>query len=223
MNSVVLWSDIGCPWASLAVHRLLAARSRLALDDAVVIDHRAFPLELVNGRASPKRVLDPEIAVIGAHQPDLGWQVWQRPDAEWVVSTLLALEAVQAAKAPEVGGLKASEQLDAALRRAVYVDSRYITLHTVILEVAAECEAISVAALEHALTTGRAREALFEQARESAGPGVQGSPHLFLPDGTGHHNPGITVGWSAELGRGFPVIEADDPAVYDDLLWRAAA
>src|SRR3954452_10855295 len=55
---VDFWSDIGCPWASLAVHRFRAARSALGLDGQVVLRHRAFPLELINGQGTPKGTLD---------------------------------------------------------------------------------------------------------------------------------------------------------------------
>ena len=50
---------------------------------------------------------------------------------------------------------------------------------------------------------------------------MKGSPHVFCPDGTDVHNPGITMTWTKDPGRGFPVIEKDDPTVYDELLRRA--
>src|SRR5687768_6935394 len=136
-NTVVLFSDIGCPWAHLAVHRLHEMRSRLGLDDAVRIDHRAFPLELLNGRPTPKPVLDAEIPVVGALGPDAGWQVWQGPEHEYPSTTMPALEAVQAVK--ELDGLEASERLDRALRVAFFGQSRCISIAPVILEVAEQC------------------------------------------------------------------------------------
>ncbi len=51
---------------------------------------------------------------------------------------------------------------------------------------------------------------------------MKGSPHLFPSDGTDAHNPGIRMHWEAEPGRGFPVIDADDPSVYDSLVTTAA-
>jgi hypothetical protein len=88
---------------------------------------------------------------------------------------LLTLEAAQAAKEQS---LRASEELDRALRRALFADSRCITIATL-------CS-------------------------------------RFLPDGTDMHNPGIEMHWQGEAGTGFPVIDHDDPTVYDDLLKRAA-
>ena len=52
---------------------------------------------------------------------------------------------------------------------------------------------------------------------------VKGSPHLFLPDGSDAHNPGITMHWVGEHGKGFPVVDEDDPAVYKGLLEVAAS
>ncbi|HEY0411021.1 MAG TPA: hypothetical protein VGE42_12225 [Candidatus Dormibacteraeota bacterium] len=54
------------------------------------------------------------------------------------------------------------------------------------------------------------------------GDQVDGSPHLFLADGTAVFNPGGRVRWEGEHGHGFSVVEADDPGVYDSLLERAA-
>jgi hypothetical protein len=93
----------------------------------------------------------------------------------------------------------------------------------VILEVAAECDAIDLERLANALDSGRARAALFEQYEVARSDAVNGSPHLFVADGTNVENPGIEATW--EQGTdGFwrPTIVGDDPSVYDDLLRRAA-
>jgi predicted DsbA family dithiol-disulfide isomerase len=222
LGTIEFWGDLACPWASLAVHRLLTARRRLGLDDVVRLDHHAFPLELINRRPTPKRILDPEFAVIADRDPSLGWQVWQRPDFEWPGTVLTALEAVQAAKAEPVGGPPASEQLDAALRHAFYAESRPIGLLTEILDVAAACSAVDAERLEDTLSRGAGRDAVLADWHAAGTRGVRGSPHLFLPDGGDVHNPGITLRWIGKPGRGRPVIESDDPAVYDDLLARAA-
>lgn len=217
--TIAVFSDIGCPWASLATHRLRARRSALGLDGAVTFDHRAFPLELINGRPTPKRVLDVETAAIAAAEPSLRWSPWHRPDSGYVATTLLPMEAVQAAKA-EPGGLRASDDLDAALRHAFYAESRTISLLPVVLEVARECDRVDVDALESALHRGAGRAEVIAQWRRASE--VQGSPHLFLPDGSDVHNPGIALSWTGELGRSFVRIDSDDPSVYDDLLRRAA-
>ncbi|MBW3645362.1 MAG: DsbA family protein [Actinobacteria bacterium] len=219
-GTILVFSDIACPWAGVAVHRLHACRSRLGLDGEVELDHHAFPLELVNQRPISKRVFDAEVPVAGALVPDAGWQMWQRPAAEWPVTTLPALEAVQAAKAQ---GLAASAALDLALRRALFAESRCISLRPVVLEVARSCPEVDVTALAEALDDGRARRQVMDDLEWAQTDEVQGSPHLFLADGSDTHNPGVELHWLGAHGRGFPVVDTDDPSVYDDLLRRAAS
>ncbi|WP_433337711.1 DsbA family oxidoreductase [Spirillospora sp. CA-294931] len=219
-HTIVVYADLACPWAHLAVHRLHETRARLGLEGAVTLDVHAFALELIDDKPAPKLVLDAEIPVVGALAPDAGWQVWQAPAHEWPVSVLLALEAVEAAKRQ---GPAASENLDRALRRALFAESRTISMRHVILDVARNCDGVDAEALDAALLTGAARAAIQRDLVNSRGDAVQGSPHLFLPDGTDVHNPGIRLRWEGKPGAGFPVIERDDPAIYDDLLTRAAA
>ena len=218
-HTIVIWSEIHCPWSHLAVHRLHETRARLGLDDVVAFDHRAFPLEYFNERGTPKRILDAEIPVVGALDPTAGWRMWQGRDSDYPSTTMLAMEAVQAAKEQ---GLEASAQLDRALRRAFFVDSRPISLRHEILAVAADCTSVDAGALSDALDAGRSRREVIAQAGQAQRAGVEGSPHLFLPDGTDVHNPGIDKEWVGEPGTGFPVVRADDPSVYDDIVKQAA-
>jgi predicted DsbA family dithiol-disulfide isomerase len=221
-GTIVVWSDIGCPWAHVAVHRLHQARRALDLEGIVGVDHRAFALEVANSRPTPKRVIEAEIPVAGGLEPGAGWEVWQDDPSCWPVTTLPALEAVQAAKEQD---LVASEELDRALRQAFFGHSRCISLRSVILDVAGDCRAVDVYRLRAALDDGRARKAVMAQHATATEPGaaVQGSPHLFLPDGTDVHNPGVEIRCEGEHGRGFPVVVADDPGVYRELVQRAAA
>lgn len=215
----MLYSDIGCPWGSLTVHRLRRHRSRRGLDAEVVIDHRAFPLELFNQQLVSKRTIDAESVIIGAHEPSLGWSPWHRAERHYPFTTLLPMEAVQAAKAA-VGGLRAGEDLDAALRQAWFAESRSIHLWAELLAVAADVASVDAAALETELRSGAGRAAVFRQW-EDAKAVAKGSPHLFLADGTSWHNPGISHDWSGGANGGMPRITADDDSVYDDILDRA--
>jgi len=212
-GTIAIYSDIACPWAHLAVHRLWEARRRLGAP--VLFDHRPFVLEITNERCTPKSVLEAEVPVVASHAWDAGWQMWQGQSSEWPVTSLLALEAVQAAKAQS---LQASEALDRALRRALFGASRCISMRHVVLEVAAKVDEVDETALAEALDTGRARTAVMAPPPEA----VKGSPHVFLADGSDVHNPGIEMHWMGEHGTGFPCIDADDPSVYDDLVRRAA-
>ena len=217
---IVVWSDIACPWATLAVHHLVAARDRAGMQGQIVLDHRAFPLEVINGRPTPKITLDAEIPVAGALAPAFGFRLWEAPAHEFPVSTLLALEAVQAAKAQS---LPASEALDLALRRALFADSRCITMRHVILEVAAECATVDAARLEDDLDHGRHRALVMADQRQAETIEVKGSPHVFLPDGTNVHNPGVEMHWEGGHDGGFPVVDAHHDDVYDELVRSAAA
>jgi predicted DsbA family dithiol-disulfide isomerase len=219
-NAIVVYSDIACPWAHVAVYRLRAARSRSGLDAAIAIDHRAFPLELFNERPTPKAILDAEMPVTAALEPDAGWRAWSTRPEEYPVSSLLALEAVQAAKEQS---MHASEQLDRALRLALFKDHRCISMFHVVMDVAARVATVDTKRLRTALESGRARRMVFDQMRDARRIGVEGSPHLYLPDGSGVHNPGISKEWiCGEPGEGFPVVHADDASVYERMVRRIA-
>jgi len=218
-GTVQVWSDIACPWATVAMVRLYTARDRLGLTSEVSVDHRAFPLELLNEQATPRRILDAEIPVVGRLAPDFGWSVWQGRAEEYPVTTLLALEAVQAAKEQ---GPRASEQVDMALRRALFAESRCISIRAVVESAVRSCPDVDADALLQLLDSGQARAAVTAQWQQAESDRIQGSPHLFLADGTSVHNPGITKHWVSQPGQGFPVVDEDDPQVYDDLLRRAA-
>ena len=204
-GTIVLFSDLACPWATVAVERFHEARERTGAPVRLV--HRAFPLELVNGQATPKPILDAEIPV-ASKLVNRVFRSWSGQLHEWPVTTLLALEAVRAA------GDRA-EALDRALRRAFFYDSRCISLRSVVLDVAEHVGAD----VESALDDGRFRRAVMDDLVLARSSEVKGSPHAFLPDGTNVHNPGITMHWAA----GKPVIDSDDPKVWDDLLSRGGA
>lgn len=218
-DTIAVYADITCPWAHICVHRLHETRSRLGLEGRVTIDPRAFPLELINDASTPKKILDAEIPVAGALEPGAGWQMWQGSASEYPVSTLPALEAVIAAKDQSP---KAAEALDRGLRRAFFGASRTITMRHEILAVAEESGTVDVAALEVALEDGRARVALTKDHLLSETSAVEASPHVFLADGTNVANPGIELHWEGEHGEGFPVIDSDDPSIYERLLKGAA-
>jgi predicted DsbA family dithiol-disulfide isomerase len=216
-ETITLWSDLSCPWATLAMHTLHAAAARRNIKP--LIDHRAFPLELFNRMPTPKYIVDAEIVTIAGHLPELGWRRWSAPDSTYPVTILPAMEAVQAAKGEAVGGLAASDELDSALRKAFFVDGRCISLHSVILEVAEECPSVNTSALAAALAAGAGRAELYQQYETAQGPQVQGSPHLFGPNGFAAHNPGVTYHWtSPPPAGGFPRLDAYDPTWAEDLL-----
>jgi predicted DsbA family dithiol-disulfide isomerase len=131
-----------------------------------------------------------------------------------------ALEAVQAAKEQ---GQDASEGLDRALRVAFFSRSRPISLRHEILAAAKEVDGLDTERLAEALDKGRYRSVISEHWDVASSNKVQGSPHLFFPDGTNVHYPGIEMHLEGEHGKGFPVVTKEDPSVYEDLLGRAAS
>lgn len=217
---IIIFSDIWCSFAHIAVHRLHATRRRLGLEDRVEFDHRAFPLELLNDAPSPRPGTDSEVGRMAGHEPDAGWQLWQAKDWLYPSTTLPALEAVQAAKEQ---GTRAAEHLDLALRRAFWAESRCISNTTVILDAASSAKGVDVDKLAAALADGRARGAVTEQAAIARTDRVNCSPHLFLPDDTDHPNPGFEIAWHGAYGIGWPIVHRDDPSVYEDILQRAAS
>ena len=218
-GTLVVFADLGCPWAHVCVHRLWAARARAGLEDRLRFDVRAFPLEIVNERPTPFRTLQLEAATLCDVAPDAGWEPWSAAPTTWPVTTLPAIEAVEAAKEQ---GLEASEHLDVELRRAFFGASRCISLRSVILDVAAGCGRVDADALAEALDDGRARRPMLD-AHWSASEVVDGSPHVFLPDGSNVHNPGIEFHWDGAGEAKRLVIDHDDPSVFDDLVRRAAS
>ena len=217
-GTVVVYTDIVCAWSTLSLHRFYDEREKAGLTEAVRVDHRLFLLEDLNRFPIPKTYLDAETPVVGALTPQLGWKPWQGDSSSWPITSLLANEAVHAAKAQSWA---AAEELDMALRLAFFRDSRPISLLHEILVVAAGCATVDTDDLGHALEDGRARAAMMADYRAHHGQ-VQGSPHWFLAEGTDVHNPGVDLHWVGEAGAGFPVAEADEPSVMAELVHRAA-
>ena len=217
-GTIVLFSDLLCPFAHVAIHRFAKARSRAGLDGQLHLDHRTFALELFNG-PHPRPGTDTEAVGLGQIEPDAGFRVWTAPDWTYPNTVLLAHEAVHAAKEQ---GLGASERLDRALRRAFWVDNRPIAHRSVIVDIAAEA-GLDADAIAAALDDGRSRRAIAADHAIAQSDAVNGSPHFFFADGTDAHNPGIQVRWEGPWASGYPIVEKDDPGVWDELIQRRAS
>ena len=219
-GALVLFTDIACPWATVMVLRLRAARASLGSDTAPPIVHLAHPLELVHRRALARRVIDAEIPLCAAATPDFGWSLWQGRLDEYPTSSLLAVEAVQAARRQSE---TAAEELDLALRRALFTESRCITLRHELLQAAAQCPTLDAKRLTVDLDRGVARTAVTRQAAAAASRTAACTGYLLTPDGVGHCNPGVETAWlGPALPRGVPVVQRDDPALLYRLVVAAA-
>ncbi|GAB3820626.1 DsbA family oxidoreductase [Kribbella italica] len=216
-RTIQIWSDLLCPFAHVAVHRLWRTRTELGLDDVVRFDHHVFPLELFDG-PHPRRGTDTEAVGLGQIEPAAGFRVWSAADDLYPHTVLLAAEAVLAAKAQS---LSAGEQLDRALRIGFWLHSRSISHRAVVLDLATGLD-LDHARLTTDLDDGTFRRAVMDDFAVSQGDEITGSPHLFLPDGSAEHNPGITVHWEGPWAAGYPVVDHDRPEVFADLLVRAA-
>jgi predicted DsbA family dithiol-disulfide isomerase len=215
-GTIQVWSDLLCPFAAVALHRLRAARDRLGVE--VQLDHHVFALELFNG-PHPRRGTDTEAVGLGQVEPGAELRVWTASDDLYPHTVLLAAEAVLAAKEQ---GLAASEALDAGLRRAFWTGSRSISHRAVILDVAGSA-GLDVPALADALDDGRHRRRLFDDHAIAETDAVAGSPTFVLPDASAVTNPGIEVHWQGEWAVGFPVVDRSDPVEVEELVRRAAA
>jgi len=217
-GTVVVYTDVVCGWSTVALYRFYREREKAGLTETLRVDHRLFSLEDVNRFSIPKRYLDAEIPVLGRCEPDFGWKPWQTDSSTWPGTSMPANEAVHAAKHQSS---EAAEELDMAIRKAFFRDSRPIHLHHELVAIAADCPHVDAEALGEMLDAGTAREEMIRDYRAHVDQ-VQGSPHFFLADGSDVHNPGITLHWVGEPGAGFPIVDADDTGPIAELVRRAA-
>ncbi len=216
--AIIVYSDVGCPWANIAVNRLSRTLLERGLDREIGIDHRAFSLELINDEPIPSKVLNAEVPICRDLEPSAPWPAGSGP-WQFTRSTLLALVAVQVAKEQSIG---ASVRLDKALRRAVFEGLADLGTLEAVVGLAGAVDGIDVDALEEALRSGRGRAEVDQHTAESRTDLVAGSPTLVLPDGSAHANPGISIHWEDQPGERL-VIDSDDPDVYVALVDRTMA
>jgi predicted DsbA family dithiol-disulfide isomerase len=215
MVTVTIWSDIHCPWAGAIVHRLRAAREAEGLD--VLLDPRPWPLELVNGTGTPHDIVTTEIAVLAQHESAM--YAAYRNDS-WPSTFLPAFELVAAAR--RVHGDKGAEEVDYALRRAFLRRSIDVSVESglreaLALAVAGGADIDPDAVLTCWRTEPVRADVLADYERSKQLP-IQGSPQVFLPDGSTEHNPGLTDHqWKGAIPR----ILSDDREAPLRLLRRA--
>lgn len=213
--AITVLSDLTCPWAHVLVRRLADVRRRSGLDREVVIDHRALPLELLNRQPTPKAEVDRAISACQGLAPEVEWSTEPDPYT-YPVSSLPGLEAVQAAKSQ---GVDKSEALDLALRAAVFGEWRCISVHAVVLEIAATVPELDVDALWKEILSGQPHAEVWHHYRVARDAGLGVSPTVVLSNGTMIENPGIEMHQDDD---GTIVVDRDDPSVVEDLVLAAA-
>lgn len=209
---VEVWSDLHCPWALVAVHRLRKARDRHDVD--VVFAPRAWPLEWVNGRGTPRAIVTAETAVLASHEPAL-FNAYENDS--WPSTFLPAFELVAAAR--RTHDLRAAEDVDYALRLAFFRDSIDVSIEAGLREALAIAQGLradlDIGLVMHEWTHANPRSDVAADHRASTLVPIQGSPQIFWPDGSTTHNPGMTDhAWTG----GLPRIGTTDPAEPERLL-----
>jgi predicted DsbA family dithiol-disulfide isomerase len=215
--TIDIWSDIHCPWALVAVHRLRRARDEHGLD--VVFAPRAWPLEWVNRRGTPRDIVRTETAALAGHEPEL-FNAYSADS--WPSTFLPAFELVAAAR--RVHGPRAAEDVDYGLRLAFFRDSVDVSIEAGLRDALAVAHELNAAVLPDrvmdAWLLSNPRADVAADFRTSATLPIQGSPQIFWPDGSTSHNPGMTDHrWSGGLVR----IGHTDPAECERLLLARTA
>jgi predicted DsbA family dithiol-disulfide isomerase len=207
---LTVFSDLHCPWAYVFSIRLRRARDGAG---GLPVAWRCWPLELVNERGTPWATLSQEVPVLTQLEPDH----FAPPKRETWPSTLLpAMEALKVAG--ELGGAEAADRFDEAARRAFFLDNRDLSIRPTLADVAAEA-GLDRAAFLDAFDGGGHRRAVVADWQEGRRRGVEGSPHAFLPDGSGVFNPGVgSIDWV----RGIPVPHEVDEAAIARLVEKAS-
>lgn len=203
--TVTIWSDIHCPWATVAVHRLRSARDAEDLD--VLFDQRPWPLELVNRAGAPRWIVEPETAVLSNHEPEI-FARFDNPS--WPSTFLPAFELVAAAR--RAHGIRAAEDVDYQLRLAFFRNSIDVSvragLEQALRAASKRAPELDVARILAIWDRETVRADVLDDYRRSQQLAIEGSPQIFWPDGSTTHNPGMTDhAWV----RGIPRIMSTDP------------
>jgi predicted DsbA family dithiol-disulfide isomerase len=179
--------------------------------DHLVFDLRSLPTELIRGEPVDPGTAQREVVALAQLEPTAFSAL---PENAWPATSLPALEAQKWGFSL---GQEAGEAFDLALRRAVFLHGHNLSKRHELLAVA-ETEGLMAEQLAAALDDGRYRRAVVADFGEARSQGIDSSPLFVLPDGTSHHNPGITF----REERGIPIIVSDHPSVYEDLIQVAS-
>lgn len=180
-----LWSDLHCPYAYLAAHRL---RKALAVFEGDVrVEHKCLSIEYVDAKCTPKDVLDAETPFIVAEEPDLEYRPWAAPESEWPVTFWPAFEAVKCA---ERQGWRQAHELDWRIREAFFARSECVSMRHVLLRLARGVPGLDHARFTEDFDAGVCKRLVLEESREGwERLGFEVSPTFLLPDGTRQANP----------------------------------
>ena len=171
------WAEYYCPWCYIAAVRLHQVAKEY--DGRVTFRTRPFPLELVDGEAAPRDILEQEWWLAAIQEPRAVFAPYRGED--WPTTTLPAFEAAWCAAQQ---GLVAAAEYDPRVRRAFFAESRNIGRPEVLVDLAREAE-LDLGQFRTQWESGAARAAMVAEAtlgRERYR--VRGTPTLVVADGT---------------------------------------
>ncbi len=167
-SAIEVYADVWCPFAHVGLHYVVERRSALGRGD-VLLDIRAWPLELVNGAP-----LDPDITA--SHVRELRSQVAPHlfggfDPNHFPTTSLPALACVHAAYRQD---LKTGEAMSLALRDALFEEGLDISRPEVLSELAESFNVGPYGAADE--------EAVRRDWEDGVRRGVRGSPHFYCGD-----------------------------------------
>ncbi len=184
--SIAMYADLACPYAYVSAYRLRKLREEYR--ETIVIEHKSLALEYVNREPTPKPLLALELPYLVREEPDIPYQPWQRPESEWPVTMWPAFEAVKCA---ERQSLVLADDLDWAIRVALFAESRCISLRHVLLDLAQQV-GLDRERFADDFDRGVTKYQVLQEAQEGwERLHVEGSPTFVLPSGKQISNVGL--------------------------------
>jgi predicted DsbA family dithiol-disulfide isomerase len=215
-----VYSSIECPYAYLAAFRLKQIQEELA--GKMRVTWKALSLEYINRQPYPKPLHQAEYELFRQIEPDLPWNLWDKPDWEWPTTFLPAFEALACAQ--EQGSQEASE-MSWALRHAYFAERRNISMRHELVEIARRLEeqgGLNYDQFVDDWDGGRFRRTILEESRQGWHiMKLEGSATLILPDGMRITNPAvgeIDLDEEAVVLRSFSPYPGDPILAYREIL-----
>jgi 2-hydroxychromene-2-carboxylate isomerase len=165
VSAIEVYADVWCPFAHVGLHYVVDRRSALGRGD-VLLDIRAWPLELINGTP-----LDPDITA--SHVRDLRSQVAPHlfrgfDPTHFPRTSLPGLAWVHAAYRQDP---KTGEAMSLAIREALFEEGLDISRPDVLSDLAGSCDVGPYGAADD--------EGVRRDWAEGVRRGVKGSPHFY--------------------------------------------
>lgn len=175
---IELYADLHCPYAYLTAYRLRKLRDEY--EGQVTIVHRSLSLEYINRRPTPKMILDEETPILMLEEPEIPYRPWKRDLTHWPVTMWPAFEAVKCAEKQDA---VYANDLDWAIRKAFFADSRCISMRHVLLDLAQDVGLDMDRFIDDFDSGSTKRQVLYEARTGWEELKVEGSPTFVLPSG----------------------------------------